>query len=228
MRRHVVARRSGAARHATALALVVAHGCTPEEASVLVVVGDTAGRAVIASPLDPRTVRAATFRERAQGAVVTAIARYYAALDSADSLDTVFQRARDELNRDAKRLMRGDRRAPEYGGDYDAYMDRLAIATGTREARDRLRRRAAALREQLRLELRSDTQVFSRLRSGLDSAARVNGGRILRTELRDRRGALDLEPGVWWLAVEHDGGLLGATRRHHARAGARDTVRIGS
>jgi hypothetical protein len=232
MRHHAGARRSGAARFATTLVLLVSNACAPDEASVVVVVGGAEGRAVIASPIDPRTLRTATTRELASGPVVTSMARYYAALDSADSLDAVFQRTRDELTPDARRLAQGDRRTPEYAREYDAYMSRVAIATRTREARDRLRRRAIALRAQLERrgagQLHGDSQVFARLRSLLDSAARSKGRSLVRAEIRDRRATLDLEPGVWWLVVEHDSGLLGPIRRHQARDGARDTVRIGA
>jgi hypothetical protein len=159
------------------------------------------------------------------------MARYYAALDSADSLDTAFQRARDDLTREARKLVRGDRRTREYARDFDAYMSKVAVATRTREARDRVRRRATALRTQIEkqsaAQSHGDAQAFTQLRSLLDSAARSRGRPLIRAEIRDRRATLQLEPGIWWLAVEHDSGLLGPVRRHEARGGARDTVQIG-
>jgi hypothetical protein len=199
---------------------------------LLVIVTHGSGRAVIASPIDPRALRAAASPQSRPGPLAKSVARYYAVADSADSLDRAFQRERDALNRDARRLAQADRRAHAYAPDYDAFMSRVAMATRTREARDRARRRAASLRAQLgahapELSRRHPDPVV-RLHAALDSAARARGLQVERALLRNRRATLDLEPGVWWLAVEHDGGLLGGTRRHEARRGARDTVRIGS
>jgi hypothetical protein len=216
-------------RSALTFALLVSSACARDEASVVVVVGGAGGRAVIASPIDPRALRAAS-RKIASGPVATSMARYYAALDSADSLDTAFQRARDELTGDARSLVQGDRRTPEYAREYDAYMSRVATATRTREARDRARRRATALRAQLEKQgarPSPDAQPFAQLRFLLDSIAGSKGRRLVRAEVRARRATFELEPGVWWLAVEHDAGLLGSVRRHEARAGTQDTVRIG-
>jgi hypothetical protein len=157
--------------------------------------------------------------------------RYYAAADSADSLDAAFQGARDALNREARTLAQADRRAREYAHKYDAFMRRVAVATSTRETRDRARRRAASLRAQLGAHgpdpSRRPGDPVEHLHTALDSAARARGRQVERAPLRDGRARLDLEPGVWWIAVEHDGGLLGGTRRHEARVGARDTLRIG-
>jgi hypothetical protein len=179
---------------------------------------------VIASPIDPRALRTVASPQGATGPLEKSIARYYAAADSADSLDRAFQHERDALNRDARRLARADRRARAYAHDYDAFMRRVATATRTREARDRARRRAAALRAQLgdNHKLRLD------LRAALDSAAHARGVQLARAPLRDGRATLELAPGVWWIAVEHDGGFLGTVRRHEARSGGRDTVRIGA
>jgi hypothetical protein len=231
MPHHVGARWSGAARYATAFALLVANGCTSGDATLLVVVSHGSGRAVIASPIDPRALRATASPQSAAGPLARSIARYYAAADSADSLDAAFQRERDALNRDARTLARADRRTPEYARDYDAFMSRVAIATRAREARDRARRRSASLRAQLGAHARDSSHRHAdpviRLRTALDSATRARGQEVKRARLRDRRATLDLEPGVWWIAVEYEGGLLSGTRRHEARGGARDTVRIG-
>jgi hypothetical protein len=190
------------------------------------------GRAVIASPLDPRALRAAASPASATGALGKSVARYYAVADSADSLDRVFQHERDALNREARTLVRADRRASTYARDYDAFMSRVAIATRTREARDRARRRAASLRAQLGAHARGPSRPRAdagmALHAALDSAARARGRRLERVMLRNRQATLDLEPGVWWIAVEHDGGLLGGSRRHEVRRSARDTLRMGS
>jgi hypothetical protein len=190
------------------------------------------GRAVIASPVDPRAFRAAAASASAPDALAKSIARYYALADSADSLDRAFQRERDALNRDARRLVGADRRASSYARDYDALMSRVGVATRTREARDRARRRAATLRAQLGSHAPDPSRRQGvpgiDLHAALDSAARAQGQQVKRVVLRDHQATLDLEPGVWWIAVEHDGGLLGGTRRHDARRGARDTLRIGS
>jgi hypothetical protein len=199
---------------------------------VVVIVTHGSGRAVIASPIDPRALRAAVTPRSATGAFAKSIARYYAVADSADSLDRAFQVERHALNRDARRLARADRRAPAYSRDYDAFMSRVAIATRTREARDRARRRAASLRAQLGAHAPDpalrDAHPALPLRAALDSAARAQGQQIERVVLRDRQAMLDLAPGVWWIAVEHDSGLLGGARRHEVRGGGRDTVRIGA
>jgi hypothetical protein len=231
MPHHAGTRTSGAARYATIFTLLVANSCAPDDASVVILVRGADARAVIASPVDPRTLRTMTSREIVGGPIATSMASYYAALDSADSLDAAFQRTRDKLTRDARRLAQGDRRAREYARDYDVYMSRVTIATRTREARDRVRRRATALRAQLEkhggAHSHRDSQVFAHLRSLLDSAARSKGRRVLRADIRDRRATFELDPGVWWLALEHESGLLGPVRRHEARGGTRDTVRIG-
>ena len=221
-----------AARYATAFALLVVSGCTSDDATLLVIVTHGSGRAVIASPIDPRALRAAAPATSATGPVATSIARYYAVADSADSLDRAFQRERDLLNREGARLARADRRAAAYAGDYDAFMRRVAIATRTREARDRARRRAASLRAELGAHApdvsRGPADPADALRAALDSAARASGQAVERVTLRDRQATLGLEPGVWWIAVEHDGGFLSGTRRYEARREARDTVRIGA
>jgi hypothetical protein len=111
-------------------------------------------------------------------------------------------------------------------------MARVAVATRTREARDRARRRAAALRAQLGANapalMRRHAGPGRRLRDALDSAARTKGKEIVREVVReDRHATLELPPGVWWLAIETEDGLLGDVRRHEVRPGARDTVQIG-
>jgi hypothetical protein len=209
----------------------VVNGCPSGDAALLVVVSQPSARAVIASPIDPRELRGTVSLQGTAGPLAKSIARYYATADSADSLDAEFQRARNALNRDARTLARGDRRAPEYARDYDAFMSRVAIARRTREARDRARRRAASLRNQLGAQVpdtaRRHADPSTRWRAALDSAALARGQQVKRASVRDRRASLDLEPGIWWIAVEHAGGVLGGARRHEARAGARDTVRIG-
>lgn len=224
-------RRSGAARYATAIALLVASGCTADDARVIVRVANGVGRAVIASPVDPRTIRAWHSNRSESPAVSRSIARYYAVADSADSLDAAFGSARDSLNREARRLTSGDRRTPEYGKRYDAYMASVAAASRTREARDRARRRAAALRAQLGADAPDpgarNADPTSRLRTALDSAARAGGKSVVRAELRADLATLELPPGTWWLAVEGEDGRLIAVRRHDVRAQARDTVHLG-
>ena len=231
MPHHVGGRWSGAARSATAIALLVVHGCTSDAARVIVRVTNGSGRAVIASPIDPRTLRAWRSLRAETGAVARSIARYYAASDSADSLDAAFERARDSLNREARNLTGGDRRSAEYGKRYDAYMARVAVATRTREARDRVRRRVATLRAQLGADApdpgERNAEPGARLRAVLDSAARASGRQIVRTLLRDGQATLELPPGTWWLAVESEDGLLTGVRRHDLRAEAQDTVRLG-
>ena len=187
--------------------------------------------AVIASPFDPRTLRLAPAPRGATEAVVRSIARYYAATDSADSLDAAFRSARDSLNRDARTLAGADRRTEEYGRRFDEYMARVRVAARTREARDRARRRAVSLRAQLGENAPDPadrhTNPTVRLRAALDSAARASGKAIVRASLRNGRATIEVEPGTWWLAVEGDDGVLNGVRRHHVRPGTRDTVRIG-
>jgi hypothetical protein len=220
---------SGAARYATAFALLVVNGCSSGDATLLVVTREPA-RAVIASPVDPRTF-GRTSSDVAGSPRGRAIARYYATADSADSLDVVFQRERTALNRDARRLAGADRRAAEYAHDYDRFMARVAAATRTREARDRARRRVAALEAEFRGNAPDPSRPASdpppRWHGTLDSAARARGQHVQRAAVRDNHAAFDLAPGVWWIFAEHDGGVPGRARRHEARRGARDTLRLG-
>ena len=232
MPHHVGGRWSGAARCAKAAALLVVHGCTSDDARVIVRVTNGSALAVIASPVDPRALSAWQNPRSASAAVSRSIARYYATADSADSLDAAFRSARDSLNREAQSLTGGDRRTVEYARRYDAYMARVAVATRTREARDRARRRAASLRAQLGADAPDPAQrnvdPGARLRAALDSAARASGKSIVRAELREAHATLDLPPGTWWLALESQGGLLTGVRRHEVLAQARDTVRFES
>ena len=185
---------------------------------------------MIASPVDPRTL-GRTLSAVDASPRGRAIARYYATADSADSLDTTFQRERTALNRDARRLAGANRRTPEYARDYDRFMARVAGATRTREARDRTRRRVSALRTDLGTSAsdpsRPVTDALRRWHTTLDSAARARGHQVQRSALRDNHAAFDLEPGVWWIFTEHDGGVPGRARRHEARRGAHDTLRLG-
>ena len=196
----------------------------------MIVTGASA-RAVIASPVDPRSLRTAVSPPSATPAVAGSIARYYAASDSADSLDVAFRSARDSLNREAQELARADRRTPEYATRFDAFMARVALARRTREARDRARRRATSLRAQRGPDApdaaRRNVAPAARLRAAIDSAATANGRPVIREMLRDRRATLAVTPGIWWLAVEGDDGWIGTARRHEVRRGAQDTVRIG-
>lgn len=224
MPHHVGARWwSGAARYASAFALLVACGRAPRDATVVVIVSDGAASGVIASPVDPRPIRERATARSGSNPQGRSIARYYAVADSADSLDAVFQRARDSLNREAKALARGDRHAAEYARRYDSYMRRVADAVRTREARDRARRRAASLRSRLGDELQAEATHFHAV---LDSMARGENREVHRAPMRDRRATLQLTRGTWWIAVQHKEGLLGAVHRYEARAGARDTVRL--
>lgn len=190
---------------------------------MVVIVSDGAASGVIASPVDPRPIRERATARSGGDPQGRSIARYYAVADSADSLDAVFQGARDSLNREAKALARGDRRAAEYARRYDSYMRRVAEAVLTREARDRARRRAATLRSRLGEDLQAEA---TRFHQALDSTVRGENREVHRAQLRDRRATLRLTRGAWWIAVEHEQGLLGAVRRYEARAGARDTVRL--
>jgi hypothetical protein len=225
---HVGIRWSGAARCATAVALLVMSGCSSGDATLLVVTREQA-RAVIASPVDPRMFLGTT--DAGDSPRSRAIARYYAAADSADSLDVVFQRERTALNRDARRMAAADRRAADYARDYDRFTSRLAGAMRTREARDRARRRVTALRTELGANApgrsRTASDALGRWHTTLDSAARARGQPLRRAELHDRHATFDLQPGVWWIFTEHDGGVPGRARRHEARRGAHDTLRLG-
>jgi hypothetical protein len=225
---HVGVRWSGAARCATAVALLVMSGCSSGDATLLVVTREQA-RAVIASPVDPRTLLGTA--DGGAGPRGRAIARYYAAADSADSLDVVFQRERTALNRDARRMAAADRRAADYAREYDRFTARLAIAMRTREARDRARRRVAALRTELGANAPDPSHTTSgalgRWHPTLDSAARARGRPLRRAALHDRHATFNLEPGVWWIFTEHDGGVPGRARRHEARRGTHDTLRLG-
>jgi hypothetical protein len=220
-----------------AFALLAAVGCTSDDGDLVVIASSESGRSVIASPVDPRRVHAEVVRRlRAAGPVGDSIARYYAIADSADSLGAVFQEQRTALNRDARAMATVDRRTPSYAREFDDYMTRVATATRTREARDRLRRRATALRTRLGSRMSTATRTpegADRLRTALDSAARVRGREVQRVPLSSRapagrRASLELQPGIWWLALEDERGELHAVRRHEVRAGVRDTVHMGS
>jgi hypothetical protein len=237
MPHHAGARRSAVPRNAIAFALLAAVGCTSDDGDVVVIAHSESGRSVIASPVDPRRVHAGVVRRlRAAGPVGDSIARYYVLADSADSLDAAFQEQRAALNRDARAMAAADRRSASYAREFDGLMKRVAMATRTREARDRLRRRATVLRTRLGSRMSTITRTpegAERLRIALDSAAREHGTEVRRAPLSSRapsgQGAsLQLEPGVWWIAVEDERGELRAVRRHEVRAGVRDTVHIGS
>ena len=226
------ARRSTVPRDILALTLLAATGCTSDDGNVVVITNSESGRSVIASPVDPRHVHAAVVRRlRGIGPVGDSIARYYVLADSADSLDATFQEQRAALNRDARAMATADRRSPSYARQFDAYTRRVAAATRAREARDRLRRRASALRTRLGSRLSTITgtpEGAARLRAALDSAARGGGGEVRRVSVSARPVSLELEPGVWWIAVEDERGEVRAVRRHEVRAGVRDTVHVGS
>jgi hypothetical protein len=220
-----------------AFAFLAAVGCSSDDGDVVVIANSESGRSVIASPVDPRRVHAEVVRRlRAAGPVGDSIARYYALADSADSLDGIFQEQRAALNRDARAMATVDRRTPSYAREFDAYMKRVATATRARESRDRLRRRATALRTRLGSRMSAVTRTTegaNRLRAALDSAARERGRKVRRVPLGSRepagrRASLALRPGTWWLALEDERGELHAVRRHEVRAGVRDTVHMGS
>ena len=234
---HVGAPWSAMSRNAIAFALTATLGCTSDEGDVVVIANGEPGRSVMASPVDPRRIHAAVVRGlRAAGPVGDSIARYYALADSADSLDAAFQEQRAALNRDARVMATADRRTRSYAREFDSYMKRVATATRTREARDRVRRRATALRARLGNRMSTITRTpagAERLRVALDSAAREHGAEVQRAPLISRAPAgqgasLELEQGVWWIAVEDERGELRAVRRHEVRAGVRDTLHIGS
>ena len=237
MPHHAGARWSAVSRNALAFVLLAALACASDDGNVVVIAHSESGRSVIASPVDPRRVHAEVVRRlRASGPVGDSIARYYALADSADSLDAAFQEQRATLNRDARVMAAADRRTPSYAREFDAYMKRVAAATSTREARDRLRRRANALRTRLGSRMSTVTRTpegAERLRVALDSAAREHGGEVRRAPLSSREPSgqgvsLELEPGVWWIAIEDERGELRAVRRHEVRAGVRDTLHMGS
>ncbi|MGQ0713030.1 MAG: hypothetical protein ACT4PJ_04780 [Gemmatimonadaceae bacterium] len=219
-----------AARTAAASALLVVTSCSSDDGELVVVVRNDSARAVIASPIDPRQLlrAAAAARSRPTGPLGDSIARYYAVASRADSLDALFQGERDALNREARSMANEDRRSRAYASAFDAYLRRAAAATRLRDARDEARRRAAALRARLgRRFPELGRAVTPSMRAALDSAARANGSEIQRAALRGGRTTMALAPGVWWIAIESDAGEISGVRRHEARPGMRDTVRVG-
>lgn len=224
MPHHVGAWKSLAARCATATALFVFSGCDARSSATIVVVS-TAGEAVIASPVDPRPFFR---RSSANSAESDLLARYYAAADSADALDGRFQREREALHGDAAALTGADRRTDDYARRYQAYMARAEQARTLRAARDRARTRSAQLREEMR---RAGVTVAPPNEPGsdqLDRAARAAGRRIVRSTLTERVASLALEPGTWWIGIEHGEGVLSDVQRHEIRPGVRDTLTLGA
>lgn len=107
-----------------------------------------AGQEVLTAQDGPATVSSSA-PPTARRAPSDSVARYYAAADSADSLDAEFQRARAALNSEARTLAGADRRSRDYAARYTAFEARRDSAEALRVRRDRLRARRDALRERL-------------------------------------------------------------------------------
>jgi hypothetical protein len=188
----------------------------------------SATQEVLAVPFDPAPFAPAA-HAAVGGASGDSIALYYAAADSADSLDASFQRARAALNSEARTLGRADRRSRDYAARYAAFEARRDSAEALRAHRDRLRARREALRARLggRVPDRGARWATHQLAAALDSAARAMGRAVVRARARDGVATMELAPGEWWLTVERgDGSLHTPAATRHVRAGARDTVRL--
>ncbi len=137
-----------------------------------------------------------------------------------DSLDALFQREREELNRESLALREADRRSPEYGTRYDAFNARAAVAERMRTDRDRARVRSREARGDLALpmldDLESPTPVTPAAES-VQARARLTGG----------VASLRVAPGEWWIgAVNADGALVGDARQVTVQRATSDTLRL--
>jgi hypothetical protein len=150
--------------------------------------------------------------------------------DSAALLDADFQRSRAAANDAARTLLPLDRYTDAYAKGFAAWSQLASAAERTRESRDRLRKRVAALRERLgdalpSLEAHSPA---TRPRATADSAARHFDRAIVESALTDGSATLTLPSGAWWIATTGpDGGLRIPAAAVELEAGERDTVQIG-
>ena len=135
---HAAARRSLAA----AGALLAAAACGREDR------GPSSG----ASGVPPAQSPAAAAPEPLSlppGANPDSAARLRALLDSAAALDSAFQRERAVLNADARAMAALDRRSDAYAQRFAEFRARQLAAESRRVERDRIRRRADAMRGRL-------------------------------------------------------------------------------
>jgi hypothetical protein len=150
--------------------------------------------------------------------------------DSAALLDADFQRSRAAANDAARTLLPLDRYTDAYAKGFAAWSELASAAERTRESRDRLRRRVAALRERLgdalpSLEAHSPA---TRPRATADSAARHFDRAIVESALTDGSATLTLPSGAWWIATTGpDGGLRIPASAVELEAGGLDTLRLG-
>jgi hypothetical protein len=151
--------------------------------------------------------------------------------DSATLLNADFQRARAEANDAARALLPLDRYTAAYAEGFAAWSRMASAAERTRETRDRLRTRVAALRERLGDALPSPEShsPTTRPRASADSAARHFDRSIVERALTDGSATLTLAAGAWWIATTGPGGALQLPATTvELGPGARDTLELGA
>ena len=152
--------------------------------------------------------------------------------DSALQFDTVFQRSRAELNREALALRTQQRASVTYGRAFDLWSKRANEAVKIRATRDRLRARLTAIDTVKNTASLSSTHFPMLGRFPIvqiDAAARRNGGGIVRADLGNGEATLALPARVWWIALKLDD----STALIHPQpitiaVGSSDTLRLPS
>ena len=206
--------------------------CEPASATLVVMSdsrADPASLVVVALPFDPAGLPAPTPPPLPDGPRGDSVRLALAVHDSAALLDAGFQRSRTAANDAARALIPLDRYTAAYAEGFAAWSELASAAERTRESRDRLRKRVAALRERLGdamppLEAHSSK---TRPRATADSAARHFDRAIVETALTDGSATLTLAPGAWWIATTGPEGTLQIPASTvELEAGRLDTLRV--
>jgi hypothetical protein len=150
--------------------------------------------------------------------------------DSAATLDRTFLGIRDDLNADATRLSRLDRRSDEYADRFGEFQTHAARADSLRDLRDRMRDRASDYRIALKSLLPDSARIRQLAR---DARARLDGAadnrrRTFALRLRSGGTTIRVEPGTWWIGLASDGLAPTTFERVVLAKDAADTLRLNS
>ncbi|HUF30553.1 MAG TPA: hypothetical protein VMM77_07785 [Gemmatimonadaceae bacterium] len=206
--------------------------CEPASAMLVVLSdsrADPASLVVVALPFDPAGLPSPPLPPLPEGPRGDSVRLALALHDSAALLDADFQRSRAAANDAARTLLPLDRYTAAYAKGFAAWSETASAAERTREARDRVRRRVAALRERLGDALSSleAHPPATRPRATADSAARHFDRAIVESALTDGSATLTLPSGAWWIATTGPGGALQLPATTvELQPGARDTLRL--